>query len=150
MFELTQAEKYILKEEFPTLDLSSDDDIGRYFFLRSIGKDSLAIALYNNKLLVKYPHPKLRLALFSAYRKKDPSFSQLLTLNLKYLAGNRLLRIKSIINFFVSKLDSINEKDILSVVNACELLVSAISPDKYNALNFTEKYVKYAVYRDRP
>ena len=40
MFELTQAEKYILKEEFPTLDLSSDDDIGRYFFLRSIGKDS--------------------------------------------------------------------------------------------------------------
>lgn len=146
MFTLTQAEIYILKEEFPTLDLSGDDDIDRYFFLRSVGKEALAISLYNNKLLVKYPHPKLRLALFSAYRKKDPAFSQLLTLNLKYLAKNILLRIKAIINFFVTKASSINEKDMLSVVNTCELLVSSISPDKYNALNFTEKYAKYALY----
>ena len=146
MFELTEKEIFILKEEFPTLSLSGDDDIERYFFLRSRGKEAEAIDLYNKKLRIKYPNDALRIALLSAYRKKDPAFKVLLKLALKTLANNKLFHIKTIINFFSLKLSNVNPNDILLLVRQCEAIISIISADKYVVLSFIEKHTKYAKY----
>ena len=146
MFELTEKEKFILKEEFPNLSISNDDDIERYFFLRHRGKEAEAIELYNKKLKAKYPNDKLRIALLSAYRKKDPSFKVLLKLALKALARNKLFHIKAIINFFSLKLSNVNPNNIMLLVRQCEAIISIISNDKYVALPFIEKHAKYAKY----
>ena len=146
MLDLTDREKFILNQEFPDLSLSGDDDIERYFVFRKQGKEREAIFLYNTKLRSKYPNESLRIALISAYRKKDPIFTSLLTKCLKSLANRTIERTKGIINFILERLGKISKDNILNIVSQCESVVSSISEDRYQVLPFTEKYSRYASY----
>ena len=146
MLDLTDREKFILNQEFPDLSLSGDDDIERYFVFRKQGKEREAIFLYNTKLRSKYPNESLRIALISAYRKKDPIFTSLLTQCLKSLANRTIERTKGIINFILERLGKISKANVLNIVSQCESVVSSISEDRYQVLPFTEKYSRYASY----
>ena len=143
---LTDSEKYILNQEFPDLSLSGDVDIERYFIYRKQGREKEAIFLYDNKLRLKYPNETLRIALISAYRKKDPVFISLLTQCLKSLANRTIERTKIIINFISESIGNIPKTNILSIVRQCENVVSSISQDRYQVIPFTEKYSRYASY----
>ncbi|MGP1437540.1 MAG: hypothetical protein ACTTKH_00540 [Treponema sp.] len=143
---LSEAQRFILNQEFPDLNLSGDDDIERYFIFRKQGKEREALFLYNNKLKAKYPNENMRVALISAYRKKDPIFTLLLTQCLKALADRTIERTKGIINFISENLTKTSKTNILSIVSQCENVVSKISADRYQALPFTEKYSRYASY----
>ena len=144
MLSLTQSEKFILNQEFPDLSLSGDDDIERYFIYRKQGKEKEAIFLYNTKLRNKYPNEALRIALISAYRKKDPMFTALLTQCLKSLANRTIERTKEIITFISEYIGKVSKANVLSIVSQCEAVVSRISQDRYQVLPFTEKYLRYA------
>ena len=146
MLNLTEGEKFILNQEFPDLSLSGDDDIERYFIYRKQGKEKEAIFLYNTKLRSKYPNEALRIALISAYRKKDPIFTSILTQCLKSLANRTIERTKEIINFISERIGKISKTNVLSIVSQCENVVSSISQDRYQVLPFTEKYSHYASY----
>ena len=143
---LTDSEKFILNQEFPDLSLSGDDEIERYFIYRKQGREKEAIFLYNNKLRVKYPNEALRIALISAYRKKDPIFTSLLTQCLKLLANRTIERTKRIISFISEGVGKVSNSNILSIVSQCENVVSSISQDRYQVIPFTEKYSRYASY----
>lgn len=144
MKELNEQKKQILKAEFPHLSFSEDLDIERYFELRRLGKSNDAIALYNNKLKRKYPNEQVRIKLISAYRKRDPVFNELLTASLTELAEKTIAGIKKVVLFITDQAGDINKKDVYSVVRSCETVVSAISPDRFEAVSFTDKYSKYA------
>ena len=146
MLSLTDREKFILSQEFPDLSLSGDADIERYFIYRKQGREKEAIFLYNTKLRLKYPNEALRVALISAYRKKDPIFTSLLTQCLKSLANRTIERTKGIINFISERIGKVSKANVLSIVSQCENVVSSISEDRYQALPFTEKYSRYASY----
>lgn len=143
---LTDSEKYILNQEFPDLSLSGDVDIERYFIYRKQGREKEAIFLYDNKLRLKYPNETLRIALISAYRKKDPVFISILTQCLKSLANRTIERTKIIISFISESIGNIPKTNILSIVRQCENVVSSISQDRYQVIPFTEKYSRYASY----
>ena len=146
MLNLTQGEKYILNQEFPDLSLSGDADIERYFIYRKQGREKEAIFLYNTKLKVKYPNETLRIALISAYRKKDPVFTSLLTQCLKSLANRTIERSKEIISFISERIGNISKSNVLNIVSQCEIVVSTISQDRYQVIPFAEKYSRYASY----
>ncbi len=146
MLSLTQSEKFILNQEFPDLSLSGDDDIERYFIYRKQGREKEAIFLYNTKLRNRYPNEALRIALISAYRKKDPMFTALLTQCLKSLANRTIERTKEIITFISEYIGKVSKANVLSIVSQCEAVVSRISQDRYQVLPFTEKYLRYASY----
>ena len=146
MLGLTESEKFILGEEFPDLSLSGDEDIERYFVYRKEGREKEAIFLYNTKLRLKYPNEALRVSLISAYRKKDPIFTILLTQCLKSLANRTIEKTKGIINFILEHIGNTSTANVLSIVKKCEDIVSIISQDRYQVIPFTEKYSRYASY----
>lgn len=144
MIELSERKKIILRAEFPHLSFSDDLDIERYFELRKSGRLSESIALYNNKIRRKYPDEQMRINLLSAYRKRDPYFNELLTVCLNQLAEKTISEIKKIVSFITEHAGNINEKNVSAVINGCETVVSAISPDRFEVVSLTDKYLKYA------
>ncbi len=144
MKELTELQKQILKQEFPQISFSDDLDVERYFELRKNGFLGEALYLYNGKLKRKYPDDKMRFELLSSYRKRSSRFQELLTENLIELADTTIFKIKQIIHAITSRIAKLNMNDVYSVVQQCELVVSAISKDRFVAISFTEKYARYA------
>lgn len=141
---LDDIQQRILKEEYPDLHLDSDSDIERYFDLRQSGRQADALAIYNNRLRRKYPDDTMRARLLGYYRQRDPRFSLLLAENLVALADRLIARTRRIIELLTREIDTIDMRDAYSVIKLAEGLLEIISPDRYAAIAFTERYARYA------
>ena len=144
MKQLTELDIYILKQEFPQLSLTEDPDIERYFEFRSMNRQSEALRLYNTKLTRRYPDSKIRVLLMTYYRKHDYRFHILLTDSLARLAEATIIQVKKIIVFFTKTITPLKHAKVYTIIQVCEKVISAISPDRFAAIGFTEKYVRYA------
>jgi len=144
MRTLSELQTRILKDEYPNLSLESDSDVERYFELRAIGRQQEALDLYNGRLKRKYPDDLQRALLMGYYRSRDSRFQEILRENLVTLADRIIARTTYIINLLTRDIESVNMRDAYSVIKLAEGLLSVISPDRYVAIAFTEKYVRYA------
>lgn len=144
MRQLTELDVYILKQEFPQLSLTEDPDIERYFEFRSLNRQSEALHLYNTKLVHRYPDNKMRVRLMTYYRKHDYRFHILLTDSLVQLADRTVIQVKRVIVFFVSTITPLKRAAVYTIIKVCEKVINAISPDRFAAIAFTEKYARYA------
>lgn len=145
MVKMSELEKQILKQEYPQLSFSEDLDIERYFELRESGFLREAIILYNSKLKLKYPDEKMRVELMSSFRKHSPRFEELLSESLIQLARKTIIQIKNIIEFITARIAKLDTKDVYSVIQKCEQVVSAISNDRFASISFTQKFSRYAI-----
>lgn len=144
MKQLTELDRYILKQEFPQISLTEDPDIERYFEFRSLNRQAEALRLYNTKLLQRYPNDKIRVLLMTYYRKHDARFRILLTDSLAQLADKTIGQVKKIIIFFTATIAPLKNAKVYTIIQVCEKVIGAISPDRFAAIGFSEKYVRYA------
>ena len=144
MKQLTELDRYILKQEFPQLSLTEDPDIERYFEFRAQNRQAEALKLYNAKLIHRYPDSRTRVLLMTYYRKHDVQFQLLLADSLARLAETTITQVKRIIVFFTSTVTPLKNAKVYSIIQVCEKVIGAISSDRFAAISFTEKYVRYA------
>ena len=144
MRQLTELDVYILKQEFPGLSLSEDPDIERYFEFRSLNRQAEALRLYNTKLIHRYPDNKMRVQLMTYYRKRDYRFHILFTDSLIQLADRTIIQIKRVIVFFANTIAPLKRAKVYTIIKVCENVINAISPNRFAAISFTEKYTRYA------
>ncbi|MEL3905521.1 MAG: hypothetical protein P1P65_00625 [Treponema sp.] len=145
MKQLNELSIYILKQEFPQLSLTEDPDIERYFEFRTSNRQTEALRLYNTTLKRKYPDDTVRVLLMTYYRKRDYRFQLLLTDSLARLAEQTIEHVKKTIVFFAETIAPLKKAKVYTVIQVCEKVITAISPDRFAAIGFTEKYVRYAV-----
>ncbi len=144
MHDMTDTAMILLREEFPSLSLEGDTDIERYFDLRKEGRMADALSLYERKLRKKYPDDAMRAELLRAYRSRDPRFRALLAACVNELAGRAVRKAKAIVDFLTRDIDSVNLTDAYAVIKLAEGLLSVISPDRYAAIAFAERYARLA------
>ncbi|UTC42964.1 hypothetical protein [Treponema sp. OMZ 857] len=144
MRQLTELDIYILKQEFPQLSLTEDPDIERYFEFRSLNRQAEALGLYNTKLIHRYPDSKMRVQLMTYYRKRDYRFHILLTDSLVQLADRTVVQVKKVIIFFAETIAPLKRAKVYTIIKVCEKVINAISPNRFAAISFTEKYTRYA------
>ena len=144
MRQLTELNIYILKQEFPQLSLTEDPDIERYFEFRSLNRQAEALHLYNTKLVRRYPDNKMRVQLMTYYRKHDYRFHILLTDSLVQLADRTIAQVKRVIIFFADTIAPLKRAEVYTIIKVCEKVINAISPNRFAAISFTEKYTRYA------
>lgn len=144
MQETEEAALGILREEYPSLSLTGDTDIERYFELRKMGRQADALAVYDGKLRKKYPDDGRRAELLRSWRSRDPRFSSLLEANVRELAARSVRRTVLTIDFLTRDIDSVNMGDAYAVIKLAEGLLSAIPGDRYAAISFTERYARLA------
>ncbi|EPF28994.1 hypothetical protein DWB79_06265 [Treponema medium] len=144
MRQLTELDIYILKQEFPQLSLTEDPDIERYFEFRSLNRQAEALRLYNTKLVHRYPDNKIRVQLMTYYRKHDYRFHILLTDSLVQLADRTVVQVKRVIVFFADTIAPLKRAEVYTIIKVCEKVINAISPNRFAAISFTEKYTRYA------
>ena len=144
MRQLTELDIYILKQEFPQLSLTEDPDIERYFEFRSLNRQAEALRLYNTKLVRRYPDDNMRVQLITYYRKHDYRFHILLTDSLVQLADRTVIQVKRVIVFFADTIAPLKRAAVYTIIKVCEKVINAISPDRFAAISFTEKYARYA------
>ena len=144
MRQLTELDVYILKQEFPHISLTEDPDIERYFEFRSLNRQTEALRLYNTKLIHRYPDDRMRVLLMTYYRKHDYRFHILLTDSLAQLAGRTIVQVKRVIVFFAGTIAPLKNAEVYTIIQVCEKVINAISPDRFAAIAFTEKYARYA------
>jgi len=130
------------------MNFESDTDIERYFELRSIGRQADALDLYNSRLRRKYPNDEQRTLLMRYYRSHDERYREILRDNMVSLAERAVTRTTNIITVLTKDIDSVNMTDAYSVIKLAEGILSIISPDRYIAISFTEKYVRYSKIMD--
>jgi hypothetical protein len=141
---MTDIQRRILKEEYPTMSFDSDSDIERYFEMRKQGRQADALALYDTRLRKKYPNDAQRTELLRYYRSRDPRYAEILRESMIDLAERLVVRTTYVISLLTKDIDSVDLTDAYSVIKLTEGLLSVISPDRYVAISFTEKYVRYA------
>ena len=144
MRQLTELDIYVLKQEFPQLSLTEDPDIERYFEFRSLNRQTEALQLYNTKLIHRYPDNKMRVQLMTYYRKRDYRFHILLTDSLVQLADRTVIQVKRVIVFFADTIAPLKRAEVYTIIKVCEKVINAISPNRFAAISFTEKYTQYA------
>ena len=144
MKQLTELDRYILKQEFPQLSLTEDPDIERYFEFRAQNRQADALKIYNAKLIHRYPDSRTRVLLMTYYRRHDARFQLLLADSLARLAETTITQVKKIIVFFTGTVAPLKTAKVYSIIQVCEKVISAISSDRFAAISFTEKYVRYA------
>ena len=144
MKQLTELDRYILKQEFPQLSLTEDPDIERYFEFRAQNRQADALKIYNAKLIHRYPDSRTRVLLMTYYRRHDARFQLLLADSLARLADTTITQVKRIIVFFTSTVTPLKNAKVYSIIQVCEKVIGAISSDRFAAISFTEKYVRYA------
>ncbi|MGI5090793.1 hypothetical protein GWP40_04255 [Treponema vincentii] len=144
MRQLTELDIYILKQEFPQLSLTEDPDIERYFEFRSLNRQAEALRLYNTKLIHRYPDNKMRVQLMTYYRKHDYRFHILLTDSLVQLADRTVVQVKKVIIFFANTIAPLKRAEVYTIIKVCEKVINAISPNRFAAISFTERYTRYA------
>jgi hypothetical protein len=144
MRTLSDLQKRILTAEFPNMNFESDSDVERYFELRQMGRQADALNLYNTRLRRKFPDDAQRSLLIRYYRSHDYRYREILRDNMVALAERVLSRTTGIITLLTRDIDTVDMTDAYSVIKLAEGLLSIISPDRYQAIAFTEKYVRYA------
>jgi hypothetical protein len=144
MRTLSDIQKKLLATEFPGMSFEGDPDIERYFELRSRGMQADALALYNTRLRRKYPDDIKRAELLRCFRSRDPRYRELLAESMAVLAERALSRTTGIISLLTKDIDSVDMTDAYSVIKLAEDLLAFISPDRYVAISFTERYARYA------
>jgi hypothetical protein len=144
MRTLSDLQKRILKEEYPNISFESDIDVERYFELRQAGRQGDALGVYNSKLVRKYPNEAQRTQLLRFYRSHDPHYHTLYQESLAELADRILSRTSKIIELLTRDIDTVNMHDAYAVIKLAEGLLSIISPERYEAIAFTERYARYA------
>lgn len=144
MRTLSDIQKRILSEEYPNMSLDSDTDVERYFELRQAGRQADALALYDGRLKRKYPDEIRRSLLMRYYRSRDPRFQDLLRESLASLADRLLSRTNYVISLLSKDIETVDLTDAYSVIKLAEGLLGIISPDRYQAIAFTERYARYA------
>lgn len=144
MRTLSDIQKKILATEFPGMSFEGDSDIERYFELRSRGRQSDALAIYNTRLRRKYPDDAKRAELLRCYRSRDPHYRELLGESMTLLADRALARTTGIISLLTRDIETVDMTDAYSVIKLAEELLAFISPDRYAAISFTERYARYA------
>ena len=144
MRTLSDLQKRILIAEFPNMNFESDSDVERYFELRKMGRQADALNLYNTRLRRKFPDDAQRSLLIRYYRSNDYRYHEILRDNMVALAERVVSRTTGIITLLTRDIDAIDMTDAYSVIKLAEGLLSIISPDRYQAIAFTEKYVRYA------
>lgn len=144
MRALSDLQARILKEEFPHLHLDSDSDIERYFELRSLGRQGEALGIYNARLRKKYPDDAKRAILLGYYRSRDPRFSSMLRESHIALADRLIRRTVTIIDTLTRDIETVDMTDAYPVIKLAEGLLSIISPDRFQAVAFCEKYCRLA------
>lgn len=144
MKQLTELDRYILKQEFPQLSLTEDPDIERYFEFRAQNRQADALKIYNAKLIHRYPDSRTRVLLMTYYRRHDARFQLLLADSLARLAETTITQVKKIIVFFTGTVAPLKTAKVYSIIQVCEKVIGAISSDRFAAISFTEKYVRYA------
>ena len=141
---LSDLQKRILTAEFPNMNFESDSDVERYFELRNAGRQADALNLYNTRLRRKFPDDAQRSLLIRYYRSHDYRYHEILRDNMVALAERVVARTTGIISLLTRDIDTIDMTDAYSVIKLAEGLLSIISPDRYQSIAFTEKYVRYA------
>lgn len=126
------------------MNFESDSDVERYFDLRKMGRQADALDLYNTRLRRKFPDDAQRTLLIRYYRSHDSRYHEILRDNMVALADRAVSRTTSIITLLTREIDTVDMTDAYSVIKLAEGLLSVISPDRYQAIAFTEKYVRYA------
>lgn len=144
MRSLSDLQKRILTEEYPHISLDHDSDVERYFDLRRSGRQTDALNLYNSKIIQKYPKAEQRKLLIQYYRSNDPRFAEILQESLVELADRLLNKTRYIISLLSKDIDTVNLSDAYAVIRLAENLLAVISPDRYAAIGFAEKYARYA------
>jgi len=144
MRTLSDNQKRILTEEFPNISYDSDADVERYFELRQAGRQGDALALYNGKLRRKYPDEAQRTLLLRYYRSRDTRYRSLYLDSLAIFADRLIARTQRIIEILTRDINAIDQGDAWSVIKTVEGLLAVISPDRYAAIAFSERYVRYA------
>ncbi len=144
MRTLSDLQKRILESEFPGMSFESDPDIERYFELRKMGRQGDALSIYNTKLRRKFPNDEQRTALLRYFRSNDPRYREMLRETTIALADRAIARTTGILELLTRDIETIDMTDAYSVIKLAEGLLAVISPDRYAAIAFTEKYVRYA------
>jgi hypothetical protein len=134
----------LLRLEYPTLLPDHDPDIERYYYLRSRGYAREAMAIYQTRLISRYPNENFRTILMRCYRSRDPAYRKLLILGYQALAERCLERVKRSIRYIAEKADSYNERDAYSTIKAAEDMLVLFPGDRYEAMAGIDRYLRYA------
>ncbi len=142
--EHESVKEAILGKAFPELLYDSDPDIELYFDLRSRGRSSDALEVYNNRLKAKYPDQGRRVLLLSHYRTKDPRYRLLLRQSALELAASIIERIKRNIRYLSLPMEGVNNSDAYRLLKAVEQVVRYLPPDRFEAQAALDNYKRYA------
>lgn len=144
MARIGEVDRKILQEIYPNVRFTDDLDIERYFELRQAGQMQTALSLYNDKLKRKYPDEQMRVKLLTFYRTRDPRFYDVLTENLQLLATSTTTKIKRVIVYITDTIAKVNTKDVFSLIQIVEALVSSFQMDRFSVISEAEKYTRFA------
>ncbi|MDR1144226.1 MAG: hypothetical protein LBK77_08445 [Spirochaetaceae bacterium] len=142
--DITEIQDELLRLEYPNLLPDHDPDIERYYYLRSMGQARDAMAIYQNRLKLRYPDDNFRTWLLRSYRSHDPVFRGLLAKGYRLLAVRSLERVKNIIIYIAERAESYNAKDVYSTIKTAEEILQFLPPERYEAVAGMERFLRYA------
>jgi len=142
--DITEIQDELLRLEYPNLLPDHDPDIERYYYLRSIGQSRDAMAIYQNRLRVRYPEETFRTWLLRAYRSHDPSFRGLLARGYRMLGARSLERVAGVIQVIADLAESFNEKDVYSTIKTVESILKFLPQERYEAVAGMDRFARYA------
>jgi hypothetical protein len=142
--DIAEIQDELLRLEYPNLLPDHDPDIERYYYLRSIGQARDAMAIYQNRLRVRYPEEQFRTWLLRAYRSHDPSFRGLLARGYRMLGARSLERVKGTLETIARLAESFNEKDVYSTIKTVESILQFLPRERYEAISGMDRYSRYA------
>jgi len=142
--DITEIQDELLRLEYPNLLPDHDPDIERYYYLRSIGQARDAMAIYQNRLRVRYPEEAFRTWLLRAYRSHDPSFRGLLARGYRMLGARSLERVQGVLLVIADLAESFNEKDVYSTIKTVESILKFLPQERYEAVAGMDRYARYA------
>jgi len=142
--DITEIQDELLRLEYPNLLPDHDPDIERYYYLRSIGQSRDAMAIYQNRLRVRYPAEEFRTWLLRAYRSHDPAFRGLLARGYRMLGARSLERVAGVIQTIADLAESFNEKDVYSTIKTVESILKFLPQERYEAVAGMDRFARYA------
>ncbi|MDR2069258.1 MAG: hypothetical protein LBP71_05255 [Spirochaetaceae bacterium] len=139
-----KIEDELLRLEYPFLSPDYDPDIERYFELRNSHRPQDALAIYQTRLKPRYPQDEFRALLMRCYRSRDPAYKAILARAYRNLGARALDRVRKTIVYIVEKVESYNERDVISTIKAADDILLALPKDHYEAQAGIERLLHYA------
>jgi len=138
------TKREIVRRVFPELRYGGDPDVERYFELRSSGRMSEALAVYNGRLRVRYPDDSARIALLGLYRARDPRYASFQDSLILACADHLIGRIRANIDLIVRPLEGAELGDALGALKTVEALLARLGGESEGAIGLLERYASYA------